>query len=99
LLASAAQLIVLVYGIYLISVNDFTIGSLVIYFSYANSFYNPLRQLATLWTSFQTAMAGWDRVSQILSLETNLVTVQEQVAEPSTSLLEFRNVHFAYPGG
>ena len=99
LLAGAAQLIVLAYGIYLISKGEFSIGLLVSYFSYANSFYNPLRQLATLWASFQTAMAGWDRISQILSLETNLVTVKEQVKEPSEPLLEFRDVHFAYPGG
>jgi len=99
LLSSVAQLIVLAYGIYLISVGDFTVGLLVSYLSYANSFYNPLRQLATLWTSFQTAMAGWDRISQILSLETNLVTVPEKSNETSDALLEFRDVHFAYPGG
>ena len=99
LLSSAAQLIVLAYGIYLISIGDFSIGLLVSYLSYANSFYNPLRQLATLWTSFQTAMAGWDRISQILSLETNLETVSEKSQETSDALLEFRNVNFAYPGG
>jgi ATP-binding cassette subfamily B protein len=110
LLAGAAQLIVLTYGIYLISSHEaaitlsssyhvFKIGSLIFYLTYVNSFYNPLRQLATLWTSFQTAMAGWDRISQILSLETNLVTVKDEVSEPSDALLEFRNVHFAYPGG
>jgi ATP-binding cassette subfamily B protein len=99
LLSSVAQLIVLSYGIYLISIGDFTIGLLVSYLSYVNSFYSPLRQLATLWTSFQTAMAGWDRISQILSLETNLTTVSKAIEEPSDALLEFRNVHFAYPGG
>jgi ATP-binding cassette, subfamily B, bacterial len=99
LLSSAAQLVVLAYGIYLISIGDFSVGLLVSYLSYANNFYNPLRQLASLWASFQTAMAGWDRISQILSLETNLVTVNEPVKEQSDSLLEFRNVHFAYPGG
>ncbi len=99
LLSSAAQLVVLAYGIYLISIGDFSVGLLVSYFSYANNFYNPLRQLASLWASFQTAMAGWDRISQILSLETNLVTVNEPAKEQSESLLEFKNVHFAYPGG
>jgi ATP-binding cassette subfamily B protein len=112
LLAGAAQLIVLAYGIYLISSGEpamtimdqkdygvFTVGLLIAYLSYANSFYNPLRQLATLWTTFQTAMAAWDRVSGILSLETNLATVKEVKAEKSDALLEFRNVHFAYPGG
>jgi ATP-binding cassette subfamily B protein len=28
-----------------------------------------LRQLAALWANFQTAMAAWDRISQILGLE------------------------------
>jgi ATP-binding cassette subfamily B protein len=112
LLSSFAQLVVLSYGIFLISTHEpaitifkgkdyqfFAIGLMISYLSYANSFYNPLRQLATLWTSFQTAMAGWDRISQILSLETNLVTVPGESKETSDALLEFRNVHFAYPGG
>jgi len=96
LFSSMAQLIVLAYGIYLISVGQFGVGLLVSYFSYANLFYNPLRQLAALWASFQTAMAGWDRISHILTLENNLVTVDAGIADPSSSLLEFRNVHFSY---
>ena len=97
LFSSFAQLIVLAFGIYLISQGEFKIGLLVSYLSYANNFYNPLRQLAALWTSFQVAMAGWDRISQILSLETDLITVPEIAAEPlSSSLLEFKDVHFGY---
>lgn len=94
--SSVAQLIVLAYGIYLISVGEFEIGLLVSYLSYANQFYNPLRQLAALWTGFQTAMAGWDRISHILTLETDLVTVGDGVVDPSASLLEFKDVHFSY---
>ncbi|HVS90932.1 MAG TPA: ABC transporter ATP-binding protein [Mucilaginibacter sp.] len=112
LLAGVAQLIVLAYGIYLIADQEpaitvmnhkdygvFTIGLLIAYLTYANSFYNPLRQLATLWTTFQTAMAAWDRVSNILALDTNIVTVKDAKVGSSDALLEFRNVHFAYPGG
>jgi ATP-binding cassette subfamily B protein len=91
-----AQLVVLAYGIYLISVGQFEIGLLVSYLSYANQFYNPLRQLAALWTTFQTAIAGWDRISQILILENDLITVDDSVADPSAALLEFKNVHFSY---
>ena len=94
--SSLAQLTVLIYGVYLISNGSFTIGFLISYISYATLFYNPLRQLAALWTSFQVAMAGWDRVSQILSLDTNLVTVKSDAAEVGASLLEFRNVYFGY---
>lgn len=96
LFSSMAQLIVLAFGIYLISQGQFAIGLLVSYLSYSNQFYNPLRQLAALWTNFQTAMAGWDRISQILILETDLVKVDDVAAESSASLLEFRNVHFSY---
>src|SRR6185295_8654691 len=70
-----AQLTVLTYGIYLISTGDFSIGLLVSYIAYVTYFYNPLRQLAALWTSFQVAMAGWDRIARILSLNTNLLTI------------------------
>ena len=96
LFASIAQLIVLAFGIYLISIGQFSIGLLVSYLSYATNFYNPLRQLAALWTNFQLAMAGWDRISQILSLETDLPLVQNGITEYGAGLLEFRNVHFGY---
>ncbi len=99
LLASFAQLIVLLYGIFLISKGAFSIGLLVSYLSYATNFYNPLRQLAALWANFQVAMAGWDRISQLLSLENDLADVKGEVAEPHAALLEFRDVHFAYEGG
>jgi ATP-binding cassette subfamily B protein len=94
--SSVAQLMVLALGIYLVSTGALGIGLLISYLSYATLFYNPLRQLASLWTSFQVAMAGWDRISQILSLDTNLLTIEGKPAQPFAPLLEFRNVHFGY---
>jgi ATP-binding cassette subfamily B protein len=99
LLASIAQLIVLTFGIYLISTGRFSIGLLVSYLSYATNFYNPLRQLAALWTNFQLAMAGWDRISIILNMESNLPAIESLPQSAGTALLEFRNVHFGYDGG
>jgi ATP-binding cassette subfamily B protein len=84
------------YGIYLISIHEFTIGLLVSYLAYAVNFYNPLRQLAALWASFQTAMAAWDRIAVILSMDTDLVTIEDPATETSTALIEFRNVYFKY---
>jgi ATP-binding cassette subfamily B protein len=94
--SSLAQLMVLVSGIYLISVHLFSIGLLVSYLAYATLFYNPLRQLAALWANFQGAMASWDRVSEILALESNLPVLENTASETNAPLLEFRNVHFAY---
>lgn len=96
LLSSIAQLITLLFGIYLIAKGNFTLGLLVSYISYTTNFYNPLRQLAALWTSFQVAMASWDRISQILSLESNLKQITLNETAASSALMEFKNVHFSY---
>ena len=96
LFSGFAQLIVLAYGIYLIAEGSFSIGLLVSYLSYTTYFYNPLRQLASLWTSFQVAIAGWDRISQILSLQTNLQIRDATTLPSSPALIEFQNVSFGY---
>jgi ATP-binding cassette, subfamily B, bacterial len=98
--SNIGQMIVLVLGVYLIMTGHFSIGVLISFLAYVNSFYNPLRQLAGLWASFQVAMAAWDRISQILVLETNLEVVEDTSIEPaSASYLSFRNVTFRYPNG
>ncbi len=99
LLSGLAQLTVLGYGIFLISKGSFSIGLLVSYLAYITYFYNPLRQLATLWSSFQVAMAGWDRITKILAMENEMITVTDAQIEPATSVVEFRNVHFSYQEG
>lgn len=97
--SNMGQLIVLAFGIYLIMTGHFTIGLLIGFLSYINNFYHPLRQLAALWASFQVAMAGWDRISQILSLNSNLLVVDEKSKYDSSSYLSFREVSFSYPNG
>jgi ATP-binding cassette subfamily B protein len=111
--ASMGQLVVLGYGLYLISTHHFTAGFLVTFFMYANNFYDPLRQIAALWVNFQVAIAGWDRISRILSMEPDLVTISEKegatpratpratphVLGQAPALLEFADVSFSYPGG
>ncbi len=97
--SNIGQLIVLSFGIYLVISGKFTIGLLIGFLAYVNSFYHPLRQLAGLWASFQIAMAGWDRISQILSLETNLTVFDDETVDPSPYYLSFRDVSFNYPYG
>ena len=99
LASNIGQLIVLAFGIYLISAGSFSIGLLIGFLAYVNNFYNPLRHLAGLWASFQIAMAGWDRISHILSLETNLTIIDDKTKETTSSYVSFRNVSFKYPNG
>ncbi|GAA4314780.1 ABC transporter ATP-binding protein [Compostibacter hankyongensis] len=101
--ANIAQLVVLAFGIYLIAAGHFTIGLLISFLAYVNSFYMPLRQLAALWANFQIAMAAWDRISRILSFRTDLLTLPAPAAaalpEAPASLLRFEDVSFRYPDG
>lgn len=99
LVSNVGQLIVLSYGIYLISVGSFSIGLLISFIAYINNFYNPLRQLAALWANFQAALASWDRVHEILVLDTNLLVEKTDGAKKSDGVLDFLDVHFKYPDG
>lgn len=96
--STVAQLVVLAYGIFLIAQGDFTVGLLISFLTYVSRFYDPLRQMAMLWTNFQLAMAGWDRISAILALESDMPTVPAS-APRNHAVLEFVDVGFAYPSG
>ncbi|MDD4993293.1 MAG: ABC transporter ATP-binding protein [Paludibacter sp.] len=94
--SNIGQLVVLSFGIYLISVGQFSVGLLISFLAYIAQFYNPLRQIAALWASFQVALAGWDRISQIMAEESSLTVIPFTKREESPYLLSFRNVSFSY---
>ena len=95
-----AQVAVLAYGVVLITEGQFTIGLLIGFFLYVNNFYIPLRQLAVIWTAYQQALAALDRISAVLSLESNLLVIPStEPARSGAAVLEFDGVAFSYPGG
>jgi len=97
--SSIGQMVVLAFGIYLISVGQFSVGLLISFLAYIAQFYNPLRQIAALWANFQVALAGWDRISQILVLENNLIVTEQTGKEKTPYLMSFHNVSFSYIAG
>jgi ATP-binding cassette subfamily B protein len=70
-------------------------GVLISYVLYVDRFYSPLRIMASLFSSIQTSVAAWSRVSELLSLDTNLIKVESDTTD-TKSLLEFKNVSFGY---
>ena len=96
---SFAQVFVLAYGIELIMAGHLTIGLLIGFFLYLNSFYQPLRQLAALWSSLQLALASLDRVSEVLELSSDLMPMAEGEVKYAASMLSFEGVDFGYPEG
>jgi ATP-binding cassette, subfamily B, bacterial len=97
--SNIGQLIVLSLGIWLIIRGYFSVGLLISFIAYISNFYNPLRQMAALWANFQMALAAWDRISNLLSFENNLVIVEDKGSHSNESYLHFRNVSFRYPNG
>ncbi len=96
--SNIGQLIVLAFGIYLISSGRFTEGLLISFLFYISYFYNPLRQIAIIWANLQVALAGWDRISEILAIDTTQKFVDAN-KEETTSLVSFKNVSFQYHNG
>ena len=95
---NAAQVIVLAYGFYLVSAGTLTVGILIGFVLYVNSFYMPLRQLAALWSSFQLAMASVDRISAVLSMQPNMPQAPPAPPVPGPALT-FDHVQFSYVPG
>lgn len=99
LIGNVAQLIALVYGLHLVTAGDLTTGLLISYLVYTVRFYDPVRQIAALWSTFQLALAAWDRIAVILHMESDMKSVSAETAAANAPLLEFRDVHFRYPDG
>ena len=97
---SIAQLLVLCFGISFISSGNFTIGLLVGFFLYLNNFYMPLRQIASVWSSFQLSLAALDRITEILSIKSDMKIIEDKNKKINSKyILEFDNVSFAYSTG
>ena len=96
---SAGQLVVVAYGIWLIGQGQLTVGLLIGYLFYVNSFYQPMRQLASVWSSFQLGLAALDRISEVLALESDMPVLAGAPAAVPAPILSFRDVHFRYPDG
>jgi ATP-binding cassette subfamily B protein len=99
LASNFAQLSVIAFGIALIAEGYFTLGLLISFITYVGRIYDPLRQMASLWSSFQTAFASWDRINAILVLESNLAIEKPSKGSAKKFAVEFEDVSFSYGDG
>ena len=99
LAGSAAQIMVLGYGVWLIVHGSLSVGLLIGYLLYVTSFYTPLRQLAAVWSSLQQATAALDRVSEVLGLESDLTQIPGAPVGRPDAVVTFDKVSFSYPNG
>lgn len=96
--SNIALLIVIIAGITLLISGEITIGLLITFIAYTNTFYQPLKIMASLFASIQASLAAWSRVSEILSLQSNLKIIEhkQKANTDSKHLLEFKGVSFKY---
>jgi len=96
-----AQVAVLAYGVAMIQAGTLTVGVLIGFLLYVNSFYMPLRQLAVLWSSLQLALAAVDRISEVLRLEPDMPLLPAVAPAPTipAAVLSFDHVRFGYTEG
>jgi ATP-binding cassette subfamily B multidrug efflux pump len=74
-----------------------TVGTIVTFISYGRSFINPLRQLANMYNSIQAALAGAERVFEIMDTPSEVDdATQSDSLGKIKGLVRFDNVNFGY---
>ena len=77
-----------------------TVGTIAAFISYSRGFANPLRHFANLYNSIQSALAGAERIFEIIDTEPELKDAPDAVsADDFKGLVEFNDVDFSYVPG
>ncbi len=75
----------------------FSIGLLTSFILYTQRFFEPLRQLSNVYNVLQSAIAGAERVFEILDTEPGITNKKDVIIlDDLTGNVEFRNVTFGY---
>ncbi len=77
-----------------------TIGTIASFVNYVRQFSRPLNEVATLFNSFQSALAGAERVFEILDMENEIIDTLEPIKiDKFRGHVVFKNVYFSYIDG
>ncbi len=96
--SSLGTLIVIYFGGQLAFRQVLSVADLVAFFLYLEMFYQPVRNLSNAWEQVQTALAGADRVGELLKEEPEILSRPDAVAltRRARGAISFRDVSFAY---
>ena len=96
-LSMAATGIVLLFGALSVASGNLTLGTVIAFLAYVNRFFLPVQELSQLYATMQTAMAGGERVINLLHTEPDIKDrADAEEMPPIEGLIEFREVDFAY---
>jgi len=98
-LGMLATAVVLWFGGLAVAQDELTLGTVVAFLAYVTRFFQPVQELSQLYTTLQAAMAGGERVLDLLDTEPE---VKDRLSAtdmpPIAGRVELRNVSFSYRG-
>jgi ATP-binding cassette subfamily B protein/subfamily B ATP-binding cassette protein MsbA len=98
---SIGQLVVIFFGGRMALQGALPVADLVAFFLYLENFYQPIRALGTSWEQVQESLAGFDRVSELLSEVPDVTSPKNPlpITEPLNASLSLQDVSFSYDDG
>jgi ATP-binding cassette subfamily B protein/subfamily B ATP-binding cassette protein MsbA len=99
--SSLGTIVLIYFGGKLVLNHTLSIDELVAFFLYLELLYQPVRALSGVWENVQTALAGAERVSELLQEEPDMVDKPDahELAGRSRGAIALRHVDFAYTPG
>ena len=86
-------------GCFRILNGTFSVGALTSFLTYANEYMKPFNDISNVLAELQGAMACFERLNGLLSLNLDLEVIQEHTTlEAVYGRIEFDQVSFSYPG-
>ena len=98
-LAAVAQLIIILYGGYLVMNNQMSVGDLVFFLACLNMLLQPIRMAGMMVMLLQRAVVATDRLFEIFDTEPEIEdSPTGETPKRIDGRLELRQVRFVYPG-
>jgi ABC-type multidrug transport system fused ATPase/permease subunit len=99
-LATVGVAIVVGFGGYLVLNNLATVGIIVAFVQYVRRFFEPVRAISMIWANLQSAIAGGERIFELLDTPPAIVDAADAVELPSIEgRIAFEDVCFEYHPG
>jgi ABC-type multidrug transport system fused ATPase/permease subunit len=100
LLSSIGTAVILLYGGYQAINGNVTIGVLVAFVGYLQTFFDPIQQLSNLYATYQQGMAAIDKIFDLLDTEPDMKDAPgARELPPIRGDVRFEGVSFSYDDG
>ena len=89
-------IVIAAYGGWIALKGLVTVGVIASFIIYGQNFIQPLRQLATMYNTIQSALAGSERIFEILEVPSEVDAPHEPLSSTIAGSINFDHVSFAY---